>query len=160
VIPAHSAALPIEAAVTHLKGAFQKVYEDECRRLADLLPILRLTHPNVLIVRSALGADRTFERMRPYLRTPIRCWAPLDMPHPPASDGTLVIQGVEGLSAAQQERLLTSTVGAAFDAQIVSIAGEPLFPLVRRGAFMDRLYYQLNMVYLELTAPPEGVHSA
>ena len=37
------------------------------------------------------------------------------------------------------------------DVQVVSTAKAPLFPLVERGAFLDRLYYQLNIVYLDLT---------
>jgi len=152
VIPAHTATLPMEAAVAHLKGAFRRLYEEERQRLADLLPILRLTRPNVLVVGPAPDANRTFERLRPYLRTPMTCWAPREMPQPPASHGTLVIQGVEGLTTVQQERLLTWIDGTPRERQIVSIAGEPLFPLVRRGAFLDRLYYQLNVVYLELTA--------
>ena len=82
------------------------------------------------------------------------------MPHPPASDGPVVIQGVEGLTATQQERLLEWTGGTARDGQIVSIASEPLFPLVQRGAFLDRLYYQLNVVYLDLTALPDGSSNA
>ncbi len=39
----------------------------------------------------------------------------------------------------------------AADVQIVSTCGKPLFPLVERGEFLNRLYYQLNVVYLDLT---------
>jgi transcriptional regulator of acetoin/glycerol metabolism len=39
----------------------------------------------------------------------------------------------------------------AADVQIVSTCGQPLFPLVERGEFLNRLYYQLNVVYLDLT---------
>jgi transcriptional regulator of acetoin/glycerol metabolism len=37
------------------------------------------------------------------------------------------------------------------DVQVVSTSSTPLFPRVERGEFLNRLYYQLNVVYLDLT---------
>ena len=38
------------------------------------------------------------------------------------------------------------------DAQIVSIATTPLWPLVQNGDFLEGLFYRLNVVRLEATA--------
>jgi hypothetical protein len=154
VIPANRGRLPAYAAVPLVKSAYAIAYEDESRRIEDVLPMLRLPRPNVLVVGGVPEADRMIERLRPYLRTPLTSWTPLEQPHPPTADGTLVIRGVETLNAAQQAHVLALNDRRLRDLQIVSIAGAPLFPLVRRGVFLDRLYYQLNVVYLDLTAAP------
>ena len=38
--------------------------------------------------------------------------------------------------------------------QIVTTSTVPLFPLVTRGAFLETLYYRLNVIYVELTRSP------
>jgi transcriptional regulator of acetoin/glycerol metabolism len=55
------------------------------------------------------------------------------------------------MTAEQQENLVALICRVAANIQIVSTSKSPLFPLVERGAFLDRLYYQLNVVYLDLT---------
>lgn len=127
-------------------------HRDESRRLLELVPILRLAHPNVLVVGPADETDRMFEQMRQYLRTPIASWAPRETPHPPTmSHRTLVIRDVNGLSAVQQESLVGQLCRTAGDMQVVAMNEAPLFPLVKRGVFLDRLYYQLNVVLLDMT---------
>jgi hypothetical protein len=124
----------------------------EDRRLAELVAMLRRSRPNVLVVASSADTDRTFELMYPYLRTPIVAWVPRETRDiPAASFRTLVIRDVEALDALQQENLVALICRLAADVQIVSTARTPLFPLVQRGEFLDRLYYQLNVVYLDLT---------
>jgi len=70
---------------------------------------------------------------------------------PATSFLTLVIRDVEALSGEQQENLVALICRVAEDIQIVSTSKSPIFPLVERAAFLDRLYYQLNVVYLDLT---------
>ena len=124
----------------------------EDRRLAELVAILRRSRPNVLVVASSADVDRTFELMYPYLRTPIVAWVPRETRDVPASSfRTLLIRDVEALSAEQQEGLVALICRVAANIQIVSTSKSPLFPLVERGTFLDRLYYQLNVVYLDLT---------
>jgi hypothetical protein len=123
----------------------------EDRRLAELVAVLRRSRPNVLVVGSSTDTDRTFEVMYSYLRTPIVAWVPRETRDvPAASFRTLVIRDAEALDATQQQNLVALICRLA-DIQIVSTARTPLFPLVQRGAFLDRLYYQLNVVYLDLT---------
>jgi hypothetical protein len=124
----------------------------EDRRLAELVAILRRSRPNVLVVASSADVDRVFELMYPFLRTPIVAWVPRETNEVPATSfRTLVIRDVEGLSGEQQENLVALICRVAEDIQIVSTSKSPIFPLVERAAFLDRLYYQLNVVYLDLT---------
>ena len=124
----------------------------EDRRLAELVAILRRSRPNVLVVASSADVDRVFELMYPYLRTPIVAWVPRETRElPAASFRTLLIRDVEAMTAEQQENLVALICRVAANIQIVSTSKLPLFPLVERGAFLDRLYYQLNVVYLDLT---------
>jgi hypothetical protein len=124
----------------------------EDRRLAELVAILRRSRPNVLVVASSADVDRVFELMYPFLRTPIVAWVPRETREVPATSfRTLVIRDVDALSGEQQENLVALICRVAEEIQIVSTSKSPIFPLVERAAFLDRLYYQLNVVYLDLT---------
>ena len=54
----------VQAGVQTVKSVFLDLYADECSRLAEMLPILRLARPNVLIVGPAPETGRTLERMK------------------------------------------------------------------------------------------------
>lgn len=124
----------------------------EDRRLAELVAMMRRSRPNVLVVGSSMDTDRTFEVMYPYLRTPVVAWVPRETREFPVSSfRTLVIRDAEALDSGQQENLVALLYRLASDIQVVSTSTVPLFPLVQRGQFLDRLYYQLNVVYLDLT---------
>jgi hypothetical protein len=140
-------------AANALTPALDSPFEDKWSRFAELLPTLGLLHPNVLLVGPAAQADRMLERLRPYLRAPMMSWAPRARSESASSPGTIVIRGVEGLSAVLQQRVLALSDRTSRDLQIVSIASAPVFPSVQRGAFLDRLYYRLNPVYVDLTPP-------
>jgi hypothetical protein len=147
IIVEHAGASSVETR----SGTLRKL-DRECRRLADLLSVLRLQRPNVLVVGAAIDADSTFDLMRPYLGSPTMTWQPRETPIPPmARCRTLVIRDVDALDADQQQyaaSLLRATSGRM---QVISISGGSLFPLVQRGKFLDHLYYQLNVVYVDLT---------
>jgi sigma-54-interacting transcriptional regulator len=142
-------AIPGKSGARTLNGIFVEADIVESSRLAELLPALR-ARPNVLIDGPARDADRTFERMRPYLRTPLATWAPRETPCVPTGTfRTLVIRDVDSLNTAQQESVAQFISRAAGLVQVVSIAGTPLFPLVTSGVFQEHLYYRLNTVLLE-----------
>jgi Sigma-54 interaction domain len=152
MIATNTSILPMEAAVLHLRNAFLKLHERECQQLAELLPVLRLARPNVLLAGNAGEVERTFDRMLPYLRLPMAFWMPRQTPNVPTTRcQTLVVRGVEELDDTQQEQLLTHVTRTAGETQFVTISTAPLLPLVSRGVFLDRLYYQLNVVLVEYT---------
>jgi hypothetical protein len=149
MITTAATAIPEESGARTLNGDLVETDIGESTRLAELLPALR-ARPNVLIDGPARDADRTFERMRPYLRTPLATWAPRETPWlPTGTFRTLVIRDVDSLDASQQERVARFISRAAGRVQVVSIAGTPLFPLVTRGTFQEHLYYRLNTVLFE-----------
>ena len=122
------------------------------RGFVELVAMLRRVHPNVLVVGRAATTDRALALMYPYLQTPIVSWAPREAPDLPATFfRTLVIRDVDALDATQRGRLGARIGGTAGEIHIISTTVAPLFPLVERGAFLDRLYYQLNTVCLDLS---------
>jgi len=150
MIATNTSMLVMEAAVLRLKSAFMRLHEKECGRLAELLPVLRLAHPNVLLTGDAQETGGTFERMLPFLRTPIAVWTPFQSANIPSTPfRTLVIKGAERLNKAQQAQLLALAARATGDIQVVTMSAVPLLPLVSQGQFLDHLYYHLNVVLLE-----------
>ena len=63
--------------------------------------------------------------------------------------GTLLLRNVAALNRIEQERL-RDWLARTSDTQVVATNTTPVFPLVERGAFLDALYYRLNMTYLEV----------
>lgn len=67
------------------------------------------------------------------------------------SSGTIVLRDVDTLVHSDQGRLADWLEQAAGRMQVVSTASASLMPLVDAGAFMQRLYYRLNTIYIDLT---------
>ncbi len=124
-------------------------------RLVDERPLFRQWHPHVLLVGEHASVSPALARLRPQLRGPISQWRPAvatDLPR--VTSGALIIWGVDALSAEQQRHLLAWMTGAGANVQIISISERQLFPRVWQKAFLDDLYYRLNMVYVALDDRP------
>ena len=74
---------------------------------------------------------------------------PLSLPS--SSPETLLVQDGARLAAEDQRQLL-QWVSDHPEVQIVTTASESLVPLVVSGAFLEALYYRLNVMYLDLGA--------
>ena len=119
--------------------------------LEDTLAILRRLRPNVLIVGESDAVERALEGIRPHLAAPIAYWSPCScLAWPDEPFRTLVVNGVDAMSLEQQQRLILLNDDAGGGVQVISIAEEPLFDAVERDAFVSRLYYQLNVVLLDV----------
>ena len=117
--------------------------------------LLQRGHPHVLVTGPETSISPALAHLGPHFRGPISNWRPSVAADPPrVTKGALIIWGVETLDLEQQRDLLAWTSGAGAAVQIVSIANRPLFPLVRQKAFIDDLYYRLNMVCLSLEDQP------
>jgi hypothetical protein len=124
---------------------------------ADLLGILARTYPHILLVGPHAAADRAVGLMRPHLRRPIVSWSPRDASTLPTEcRGTLLIPAIDAATSEQQSHLCTWLDARTGIVQVLSISVTPLFPLVTDGAFLDRLYYRLNQVYVDLSATADG----
>jgi Sigma-54 interaction domain len=84
---------------------------------------------------------------------------PLVLP-PVARARTLILQDVGALTHADQHRLLDWLDRAAGRTQVVSTTPASLWPRVQTGAFIDRLYYRLNTVCMDVTGYLADVSSA
>ena len=125
---------------------------------ARLLRILERCRPNVLLIGDTISASYALEHMRPYLLTPLLSWLPRESQAIPATPfRTLVVEDVDQLTAEQQADLLTHLDEAGADVQLVSLAGEQLFPAVINGTFLEDLYYRLNVVVFDCAAAPPPV---
>jgi hypothetical protein len=124
-------------------------------RHVDEPPLFREWHPHVLLVGDDASISPALARLRPQLRTPIWQWRPaVATDPPPITSGALIIWGVDGLSLDQQHQLLAWMTGLGANVQIVSIAEGQLFSRVSQKAFLDDLYYRLNMVCVALDGHP------
>jgi DNA-binding NtrC family response regulator len=71
----------------------------------------------------------------------------------PAVDrGTLIVPRVDRLDDDQQRRLIYWLEKTAGSVRVIATTSVPLFVMVQRGVFLDRLYYLLNIIRLDLPA--------
>ena len=108
-------------------------------------------HCNILLEGPHTSTEAALRLLLPHLRGIVH-WkargAALQLP--PADAGTLILQDVSGLQASEQRALHEWLSGTGQDTQIVSTTAHPLFLLVQRGLFDERLYYRLNVLLVPL----------
>ena len=63
----------------------------------------------------------------------------------------MILQDVGALTDGDQHRLLDWLDRTPGRTQVVSTTPAPLYPRVQAGAFIDRLYYRLNTVCMDVT---------
>jgi hypothetical protein len=117
------------------------------------------TQVNVLLEGPAPQIEVVLEALKPHLGEPVCEFRPADgASMPQAREGTLILLEVTRLDAAQQAALLRwlDDFDARAPVRIVSTSAEPLFPLVRSGAFPSELYYRLNAVLIKTPGPDES----
>jgi hypothetical protein len=108
---------------------------------------------NLLLTGPDEALARFLDAVLPTLRQPVSRWVPGQRFQFPAAGqgGTLIIENVGALPPDDQRRLfewLTVTLG---DTQIVSTTAGGLLPLVETGAFLEALYYRLNIICADVT---------
>ena len=111
--------------------------------------VLFSARPNLLIVGDQAATSAMLRALLPTLQKPVWITAAESLSLPSASRGTLILQGATSLAAADQVRLLQWLSDHQPGVQLVTTIPKPLLPFVLRGAFLDTLYYRLNVVYLE-----------
>ena len=119
--------------------------------LADTLSVLQRLHPNLLIMGESDAIEFALDRMRPHLSEPIASWLPWTCAAlPDGSFRTLIVSDVDEMNVEQQNQLMTLNDDDGSDVQVISTTKTELFAVVERGAFLERLYYQLNVLFLDL----------
>jgi Sigma-54 interaction domain len=77
---------------------------------------------------------------------------PLELPTA-ARAATFIIHDIDQLTASDQQGLLRWLNETAGRVRVISTSHTPLWPRVKSGAFDDGLYYRLNIVYVDVSAP-------
>ena len=108
--------------------------------------LLCSARPNLLVEGPESTTDTVLVALTPHLRQPLWTWCA------GVRNGTVVVRGVNRLDRGQQMQLVEWLEGATGRVQVIATSSEPLFPLVKRGTFLDVLYYRLNVVRVEVTA--------
>jgi len=133
----------------------QSSAEDWRRARAAHASLLLMGMPrvNVLLIGIDGMAWRILQTLLPDLREPTATWCPGDrlvLP-PTVRTGTMILHDVGAMTYQEQRHLLDWLGRSGGRTQVVSMTSVPLLPLVRAGAFIDRLYYRLNTVCVDVT---------
>lgn len=136
--------------------------------IADLDPaelqVIMTDHPNLLMCGPEVSVQSALAFLRPSFRQPVAKWAhDAQQNPPPQQNGTLIIEDATTLDDEQQKSLLQWLDQRAGRVQVIATTLENLFPLARHGLFLNRLFYRLNTLHLDLGCPnwpareaPEG----
>jgi hypothetical protein len=119
---------------------------------ADLRTI-QVVRPNVLLIGPSSGTFHVIDALVAFVEPPIFRSVGAALRLPPSPRAALIIQDVDQLSAADQQKLhgwLTESAGAA---QVIATTTVPLLPLVEQRRFLDELYYRLNTMCFEVGSP-------
>jgi hypothetical protein len=114
---------------------------------------LTAARPNVLLVGDRIATDAALDCLQPTCQPPVIVQTcgnePLMLP-PSGSVNTFVLHDVATLSPGDQQMLADWLSHERLRPQVVTTSSVPLFPLVRSGAFLETLYYRLNVIYAEV----------
>jgi hypothetical protein len=125
--------------------------------LADLPLLVDDSHPNGLLIGSNDTTNRLLRALDGFWAAPVRHSPPDGQPWScDERSATWVIHDLDALDEADQRQLLAWMDGAGRDAQVIALAVVPVYPLVERGVFSERLYYRLNEIYIDATAVESG----
>jgi len=123
--------------------------------VADMdLHLMTRRRVNLLLIGPEGVIQDTLYSLGPELAKPIRTWVapdPLELPHP-SQPGTLILRDVASLSPIDQTRLCNWMEHAAGRIRVVGTTNTPLMAKVDSGAFLDHLYYRLNVGMVDMMA--------
>ena len=111
----------------------------------------------VLVTGTDVSIDRFLDELKLLLPAPltsIDCGSPLTL-NEFAQDGTVVLRHLDRCGLASQRQLLERLHVRPLGTQVSGTSSGSLFPLVATGAFLDLLYYRLNIVHVVLAPCPK-----
>jgi hypothetical protein len=135
---------------------------DRASQLWEDCRLARAARVNLLVISGNGVLQDLLEWLTLDLQKPIATWCTgerLVLP-PVAGTRTMILQDVGALTDADQHRLLDWLDRARGRTQVVSTTPAPLWPRVQAGAFIDRLYYRLNTVCMDVTGYLADVRGA
>ena len=106
--------------------------------------------PNVLVECTSDSSDAVIRHLMALCGRPLRYFAlPGRLELPATQEGTLMLRDVAALTLAQQVQLYDWLTCAGPSLQVISLTTLPLRDLVEDGAFLESLYYRLNVIRLD-----------
>ena len=117
------------------------------------LSLAALSRANVLVVGDEGRVANVLKRLLQHTPAAVinECrTSRLRLPTPPPS-GRVVVRDVDVLAFSEQQMLFAWLDSASPRASIITTASAPLMPLVKSGAFSEKLYYRLNTVFVDLS---------
>jgi sigma-54-interacting transcriptional regulator len=116
--------------------------------------LLVTVRPNVLLEGAHEIIDIVIGEAMECLPTPHATWCGA----PPRGDrpATLVVRSISALDCDQQRSLCEWLDAPGDRVQVISTTSEPLYPMVGRGAFLESLYYRLNVMRLDIAIAQDG----
>ena len=147
----------------HLAKQYKPVTRTPLPSFAEFLR-LAAAQTNLLVEGNELRVQAVLAALAPNFVSPLTTWGG-GMALPTARWGTLMVPHVERLHEEHQRQLLRWLGETDGTVRVVATTSGSLFRLVRRGAFLDALYYRLNIVRLEVAAeraaqPPSEADTA
>ena len=111
----------------------------------------------VLVTGTDVSIDRFLDELKPLLPAPltsIDCGSPLTL-NGFADGETVVLRHLDRCELASQQQLLERLHVRPVGIQVIGTSSRSLFPLIATGAFLELLYYRLNIVHVELDPSPK-----
>jgi len=126
---------------------------DTAEQALEVLQLVERHRVNLLVMGTSEVAQRVMADLDDRMHQPVAKWSPGERFVLPAAEqtGTMVLNDVGSLQIQEQIELLEWLASANGRTQVVSTAPTLLLPRVKSGAFIDTLYYRLNMVCLDAT---------
>jgi hypothetical protein len=112
---------------------------------------LSAQRPNLLLHGPDPATEGAIAALRPTLGTPIHRWS-VDgpLPFPSGRRETLILRDLITLDAEAQARLLRWLEAIDGRIQVVSTTAIPVYPLTQSRAFLENLYYRLNVMCVDV----------
>ena len=119
----------------------------------EVLQLVERHRVNLLLMGTNEVVQRLMADLDERMHQPVAKWSPGEQFVLPSAEetGTMVLNDVGSLQIQEQIQLLEWLTSANGRTQVVSTAPTLLLPRVKSGAFIDTLYYRLNMVCLDAT---------
>jgi hypothetical protein len=107
--------------------------------------------PNVMLVGAPAAASRIVGALSSDLRRRIVEGCATQPEAWPRDGASTVLRDVEALSLAQQQHLIEWLDEQPRRTHLIAVVGRSLYPEVKRGRFLESLFYRLNVLQLRLT---------
>jgi hypothetical protein len=135
---------------TRMTGS-EPLSPDDAESFALLAQSIKEARPNVMLVGAPAAASRIVGTLGTDLRERIVEGRAAEPEAWPRDGASIVLRDIERLDLAQQQHLIEWLNRQSRRTHLITVVGRSLYPDVKRGKFLDTLFYRLNVVQLPLS---------